>query len=702
MAPRTVSRQLFVTGATAVAFGLSWSAAAATPALAAPVSAHPARPLVSAASPVPTLTPTAAIPIVAQPIDRNFFSSTVVVNATGTRAYVGSGSGAAIDGNHPIVYTAYVTVMDLQHNTVITRISVPYDPLYLRLSPDGTRLYAVLQDNSDSGNQDLAVIDTATNTVLAVSAQPVLATASDPIITFTVSHDGRSLYVVDNDDDIDIVDSTTLAKTGHLILPPPQRYPAGTYGSAGSVLSPDGRTLYVGDYFFDIVYVIDVATGTVTHQLQLEDRPFQPGPDVQGWLPRELRLSPDGSRLYVDNTSRDHSGVQTWDTATDTLLADSLDDGVYVVDPGTDDALSADGSTLYFTTNEGLYALDAATDRVVARDDGRDLDEIVDGIASSPVAPAVYVVDQATGTLLVYDTRAAPRVLTQPTAVTTRAGRPAQLRAYANGEPTPAVAWQRQQPGTTAWTDVPGGSSGAFTPPTSTAGTTSYRAVFANASGTETSAVAAVTVTPAPVVVPPAAHARTVDLPRSVTIGSPSTRVGVAVTESAPAAEVTVALTDGVGHLLTRAALHRQGTGTRFAGTVSIPAAAAGRAGLRWSVTTHSLAHAVPATTTVARPLTVAVRSAAGVNIRRRGTTVTVRGSVKVYAVEPARLRSAAGRVVHVQEHTPRGWVTVRTLKSGSTGHLELVLHSRARIEVRLAVPGRGDATASDSRPVLA
>lgn len=94
-----------------------------------------------------------------------------------------------------------------------------------------------------------------------------------------------------------------------------------------------------------------------------------------------------------------------------------------------------------------------------------------------------------------------PAFTTQPQSALVVAGSTGSFAAVASGAPAPTLRWQSLAPGASAWVDVPGATGGTYT--TSVLGIsdngTEFRAIATNPSGSATSAVALVAVSPVPI-----------------------------------------------------------------------------------------------------------------------------------------------------------------------------------------------------------
>lgn len=96
-------------------------------------------------------------------INDEYFSQYVVLNRTGTAAYISSACGNEPPPCDDAI--GNVSVLDLATNTVTATIPVGINPQELRLTQDGKSVYVAIADNRHLGS-NLAVIDTTTNTVI--------------------------------------------------------------------------------------------------------------------------------------------------------------------------------------------------------------------------------------------------------------------------------------------------------------------------------------------------------------------------------------------------------------------------------------------------------------------------------------------------------------------------------------------------------
>ncbi len=108
--------------------------------------------------------------------------------------------------------------------------------------------------------------------------------------TMLLSHDGRTLYVANGDDDaVDAIDTRT-DRLVRIVSVLRRGYPYKGANPNGLALAPDGRTLYVTLGGENALAVIDLPSGSVRGRIPT------------GWEPSAVSVSHDGKQLYVVNT----------------------------------------------------------------------------------------------------------------------------------------------------------------------------------------------------------------------------------------------------------------------------------------------------------------------------------------------------------------------------------------------------------------
>jgi len=196
-----------------------------------------------------------------------------------------------------------VSVIDIATNSVAVTIPVgpiPFAPIGIAVTPDGTRVYVTKAgDPFDVASGTVAVIDTATNTVVATIPVGILPEA------VAITPDGTRAYVANTASStasvIDIATNTVIATVAGLLDP------------LGVAITPDGTRAYVTNEGSGSVSVIDTATNTVVATIPVEI------------FPVAVAITPDGTRAYVTNEGNlnipDSGTVSVIDTTTNTVVA---------------------------------------------------------------------------------------------------------------------------------------------------------------------------------------------------------------------------------------------------------------------------------------------------------------------------------------------------------------------------------------------
>ncbi|MDL5158355.1 serine/threonine-protein kinase [Actinomycetospora termitidis] len=163
--------------------------------------------------------------------------------------------------------------------------------------------------------------------------------------------------------------------------------------------SPDGTRAWVSvtnaDYSVSEVVAIDTRTAAVTARIPTGKRPFA------------LRVSPDGSRVYVPN--HDSSSITVIDTATDAVI------NTIIVAPNPHWVdISPDGTRLYAANHESnlLTTIDTATDAVLGT---TPVGKSPHSIVRMPNKPLLLNANYDDDTLSVTDTDTGRVVATIPT-----------------------------------------------------------------------------------------------------------------------------------------------------------------------------------------------------------------------------------------------------------------------------------------------
>jgi len=161
----------------------------------------------------------------------------VIFNATGTTAWSANVNGSSI------------SVIDVADGTVTKTFALAVSPYRIRLSPDGTRLYAC----TNAGT--VLVLDPGSGATLAT-----IGVGSAAANGMVLSPDGAHLYVTTTSaGTIADIDTKTTTVLRSLSVP-------GTLQDIG--ISPDGTELYVA-VDEGALDVVNVASGAVTSQIAL-------------------------------------------------------------------------------------------------------------------------------------------------------------------------------------------------------------------------------------------------------------------------------------------------------------------------------------------------------------------------------------------------------------------------------------------------
>ncbi len=182
-----------------------------------------------------------------------------------------SGDGKRVYVSNEDAGTA--TVVDVPSGEIVATVKVGEEPEGVETNPDGSEVWVTSEEEGT-----VTVINTATNTVVAT-----IKVAKRPrSVAFTI--DGNKAYVpAELDSAVMVVDAKE-----HRVLKKIQIPGAGAK-PMGSVVSPNGKFVYVTNGRGKTMSVIDTGVDSVIATFEVGERPWGVG------------VSPDGSRIYTAN-----------------------------------------------------------------------------------------------------------------------------------------------------------------------------------------------------------------------------------------------------------------------------------------------------------------------------------------------------------------------------------------------------------------
>ncbi len=201
-----------------------------------------------------------------------------------------------------------LSVIDTRTDTVVASIAVGTRPRGVRLSDDGKTIFVALSGSprcpptmpdeeceklkADKSKDGIAVVDAATRKVTRV-----LPGGSDPE-NFDISKDGSTLFISNEDAGTASVVDIASGKIRSTVKV--GREPEGVR------VYPDGSTVWVTGETDHNVTVLDTKTGKVIATIEVGQRP------------RSLDFTPDGKRAYVElGGGRHRVGARRGQTAED-------------------------------------------------------------------------------------------------------------------------------------------------------------------------------------------------------------------------------------------------------------------------------------------------------------------------------------------------------------------------------------------------
>jgi YVTN family beta-propeller protein len=312
-----------------------------------------------------------------RPVDPGLqIAASVPIPAIAGDIQVGKTPGfVAIAPNGKFAYIAnraagVVTVVDTAIDKVVATIPIPDGPpQYLAFAPDGKRLYVSVFNDPDRSINEVAVLDSQTNTVLTTIKVGTRPYALD------VTPDGSQIYVPNHDSGtVSVIDTATSTLVTDIRVKPNPHWVA---------FSKDGTRAYTANHDSNVVSVIDIASRKVIAEIPVQTSPHS------------VAVHP--TRPLVVNVNYDSNSVTVIDTNSDKVIATAP-----VGTHPQDVAWAPDGRHLYVTN------VDSDNLTVIAVDGYRETATIPTGEAPTSVAvlpdgTKAYVSNLNSGALTVLD-----------------------------------------------------------------------------------------------------------------------------------------------------------------------------------------------------------------------------------------------------------------------------------------------------------
>jgi len=256
------------------------------------------------------------------------------------------------------------------------------------VTPDNTQVYV-----STLADGKVYVLDRATRAVL----DSIVTGGSARYIGF--NRTGTHAVIANEMGWVDFVYDDPYAASPVCLKPPVGPAPRGLghpgLASVDSV-ALDGTPFAVAVSPSGVVYVTQSLAASAV-RADLPSAMFS-APFPVGYLPSQVRMSPDGRTAYVSN--QDDGTVTFINVATNQAFGTATVPGGSILTTG----LSPDGSRLYALTDYyGVYVIETGTRQVVAQIPAAGT--ILAGVAFHPFAPCLYVAARDEGTIRTVDLR---------------------------------------------------------------------------------------------------------------------------------------------------------------------------------------------------------------------------------------------------------------------------------------------------------
>lgn len=218
-----------------------------------------------------------------------------------------------------------------------TTISTGTTPVQVCISTDGTSVYSV-----NSGSSTISIF--TRNTAGVLSGSTTIGTNAIPQ-AICISPDGTSVYVTTSSGSVGYINCYTRnTSTGALTAAAIISLGASTSATFALCISPDGTTIYVGDYYTGPVYMYIFTRNTSTGVLTQYTTISLPA----SCNPQGICISPDGTSAYITYLNSNLLGIFTRNISTGNLTANGT------IATGTSPqsvTISPDGTSVYVTNN---------------------------------------------------------------------------------------------------------------------------------------------------------------------------------------------------------------------------------------------------------------------------------------------------------------------------------------------------------------
>jgi YVTN family beta-propeller protein len=268
-----------------------------------------------------------------------------------------------------------VTPIDTATNSVLKTIPVPGNAIDVVLAPDGKTAYVALNLTCPACRGSVVPVSTSTYRV-----GPAIKVASIVPATMAITPNGKTLYVGDWDSGTVTPISTATNTAGK-----PIETGANPFAVAMAV-TPNGKTVYVvNNQPYGTVTPINTATSTAGANIKV------------GVTPGPIAISPDGKTAYVLNLAEGEPGkgsVTPISTATDTAGKPIAIKGATFPDDLDLLVIGPCGKTIYAVGNTTLTPIDTTTNTALPAIDVTPRGGFNMAGAITPDGRTVYVIGQ--------------------------------------------------------------------------------------------------------------------------------------------------------------------------------------------------------------------------------------------------------------------------------------------------------------------